>query len=152
MKIKKLIASTTVVLAASGTAGYFQSTHAGATSTFGNTFSVVEHFTGSGSEGSGPGATDVEKATLTHAGNVVGEARSACTGVLDTTVICNGVWTITGYGDLLLEGSFDTAQPLPGFDIAVTGGTGAFAGKDGWVHFDETRPSNGSTQTFHLGS
>jgi hypothetical protein len=151
MIIKKLIASTTVVLAASGTAGYVLSTHAGATSSFGDTFSVAEHITGTASEGTAPGTTGVQKATLSQDGVIVGQSRVACTDVLDTTLVCTGAWTINGHGMLLVEGSFDTNHARPGFDAAVTGGTGSFAGKDGWVHFDE-RPANGSIETFHLSS
>jgi hypothetical protein len=152
---KRLMALAALVLATASGGGYVLTTQAGAASIVGNTFSVQEHFVASANEPGkaslAPGQTSVEKATLTQGSTVVGESRFACTDVFDTTILCTGAFTITGQGILMVQGITDPNHNLPGFDAVVTGGTGAFAAKDGWVHFDE-RPSNGSIETFYLSA
>jgi hypothetical protein len=136
-------------------AGHFVIAQAGTASSFGDAFTVTVHFTAVQDEAThqpptgpiGPGDTFVGKGTLSQAGTMVGESHFACTGAFEPIRVCNGVYAFPQHGNLLVEGGFDASAKTS--DFAVTGGTGEFAGKDGWVRMTGL-PNGDEVNAFHL--
>lgn len=125
---------------------------------FGDTFTVVESGVGvyrdeatqaapDFSKPIPPGDSIVFKASLRRARATVGEARGDCTSAFDGKFLCQLVFTISKHGSLGLQVLFDLAHPQG--DYVVTGGTGEFAGEDGWAHFT-TLKNGDEVHTFHL--
>jgi hypothetical protein len=130
----------------------------------GKTFKILEHEDQSnsvdvGTPGPGPGDEFVFASVLRRreGGAQIGTDGGVCTFVrLDQS---SGTATAHCVATLSLEGGQITLQGLstfslsattnPPFDVAVTGGTGAYAGAGGSVHIEEINESD-SILTIHL--
>ncbi|MGQ0671087.1 MAG: hypothetical protein ACT4PO_15745 [Actinomycetota bacterium] len=68
----------------------------------------------------------------------VGTDHINCTGNFKLFVICSIALDLTGRGQIVVEGAFflPVDEPVPPFDVAVTGGTGEFENVRGSVHVE----------------
>ena len=95
--------------------------------------SKLEQVTGIDNPPAGHSAGDVlifTESLLDSSGSVVGRDAAVCTGLFDETMLCNGVYALSG-GQIMVQ----LLQPgLTGtYDQPITGGTGQFAGATGTV-------------------
>jgi len=82
----------------------------------------------------------------TPAGAEAGKAYLSCTAVTASVNLCHAAYVLKG-------GQIDVQVAVPGttapVTLAVTGGTGAYAGVTGWASAVDTGPDTGD-RTFHL--
>jgi hypothetical protein len=88
--------------------------------------------------GFSPGDDELQKTRLTAAGKTVGWETGDCLatsrGKTSATEICRFIFHV-GQGEIVSVGAIKTGKGGPGaFELAITGGTGDYAGAQGEVH------------------